>query len=149
MFCWPVMEDLAQAQFSDLFCVLYISLASYVGVAAPIGVSTQNKDTKEKYLNRNAYKLCPAKLALEAFKTFLTCANHEIIARNIVMDNHKIERVDDNIIIFVDMVPNLMSDICSRMPHIIPKLLTNLSNYRTSSYEPQRVAVYAFYCEVI
>lgn len=155
------MEELASKEFTEIFCTLYTSLASYIDVSAPIAVPTStsgsrsatninnenNNSATDKLTNiipnRNAYKLNPIKLVLNAFKTFLKCSKSEHILECI-------KKVDtlETIQQFIDLVPKLMFAICTTMYHILPKLLTHLANYRSSTYELQRIAVYAFYCEV-
>lgn len=63
------LKDVCLEQFPELFSILLICLASYIGCSAPAIRSLSDK--KEKYgfiLNRDAYKLSPSKVAFDTFR---------------------------------------------------------------------------------
>lgn len=63
------LKDICLEQFSELFSLLLIALASYVGCSAPTVKSlTEKKDKFGFILSRDAYKVNPAKVAFETFR---------------------------------------------------------------------------------
>lgn len=65
----PQLKDNCLAQFPELFSLLLICLASYIGCSAPVTKSSIDKKDRYSFvLNREAYKLNPAKVAFETFR---------------------------------------------------------------------------------
>nr|CAD7435661.1 unnamed protein product [Timema monikensis] len=144
------MRELAIGRFADLFSCFLVSVGGYVGVSPPIYTPQQPSTGGSKFAffpNRGAYKLNPARVAREAFEAFLQCAGCESIAGALSRCDH-IE-AGDSLASFVDMVPGITRAVCASIPHALPKLITALSQHATSTYESRRVAVVAFYSELV
>lgn len=150
MFQLATMHDIAVKRFPELFSVLLIALGCYVGTSPPVYTPQNTKSKKDKSTfvpNRNAYRLIPARVAVEAFKSFLLCSKCENIAEALLqctcMD------VGNSLTSFIQMVPALTRAVCSRMSQSMPRLVTCLNQYGASTFEPQRIVVAAFYAELV
>nr|CAD7202277.1 unnamed protein product [Timema douglasi] len=134
------MRELAIGRFADLFSCFLVSVGGYVGVSPPIYTPQQPSTGGSKFSfipNRGAYKLNPARVARES----------ESIAGALSRCDH-IE-AGDSLASFVDMVPGITRAVCASVPHALPKLITALSQHATSTHESRRVAVAAFYSELV
>ncbi|XP_063232625.1 maestro heat-like repeat-containing protein family member 1 isoform X2 [Bacillus rossius redtenbacheri] len=146
MFRVASMHALVTARLPELFTLLYLAVASYVGASPPVHTPHSGKDRLSFVPNRNAYKLSPARVAHDALQGFLLCARCDSVAEALLhcagIDSQ------ESLTGFVSAVPHLVRALCACVPHLLPKLITHLNQYSTSSYDPQRVAVAAFYSEL-
>ncbi|KAJ4431384.1 hypothetical protein ANN_19981 [Periplaneta americana] len=221
MFRLATMQDIAVKRFPELFSLFLISLGCYVGSSPPINTPQAKRDKSTFIPNRSAYKLIPARIAVEAFKSFLLCAKCEQVAEALLQCIHM--EAGDSLTSFIEMVPaltkiikskrlrwaghvahmgesrnaygvlvgmlegkrplgrpkcrwedNIKMDLrkvnvmvetgfillrigtddglialCARMPQCMPRLVTCLNQYATSTLEPQRIVVAAFYAELV
>ncbi|XP_076271212.1 maestro heat like repeat family protein c11.1 isoform X2 [Rhynchophorus ferrugineus] len=138
------LKDICMEQFSELFSLLLIGLASYVGCSAP--ALTFGTDKKEKFgfvLNRDAYKLSPAKVALETYRLFLICCEYNVIATNLL--TYSSIDTTDNKLIFLEIIEILVNNLCIENPQSLPWIVACLGPFIRSELEPQKVAVVAFF----
>nr|CAD7453186.1 unnamed protein product [Timema tahoe] len=136
------MRELAIGRFADLFSCFLVSVGGYVGVSPPIYTPQQSSTGGSKFSfipNRGAYKLNPARVAREA--------GCESIASALSRCDYT--EAGDSLASFVDMVPGITRAVCTNIPHALPKLITALSQHATSTHESRRVAVAAFYSELV
>ncbi|XP_069674813.1 maestro heat-like repeat-containing protein family member 1 isoform X2 [Periplaneta americana] len=147
MFRLATMQDIAVKRFPELFSLFLISLGCYVGSSPPINTPQAKRDKSTFIPNRSAYKLIPARIAVEAFKSFLLCAKCEQVAEALLQCIHM--EAGDSLTSFIEMVPALTKALCARMPQCMPRLVTCLNQYATSTLEPQRIVVAAFYAELV
>lgn len=135
------LQEICKQQFPELFSILYITLASYIGTAVP-ATTARNTSKKEKYSlipNRDAYRLNPTNVCLEAFKLFLVCGGYTAIAECLLNGNHL-----DNLQQFLNLVPLLAENVCQTAPQMLAWLVACLAPYSKSEVENQRVAVVTF-----
>ncbi|XP_066159161.1 maestro heat-like repeat-containing protein family member 1 isoform X1 [Euwallacea fornicatus] len=138
------LKEICTAQFSEFFSLLLICLASYIGCSAPAVKSLSDK--KEKYgliLNRDAYKLNPAKVAFDTFRLFLTCCEFTNMATNLLCFN-TFDSTEDRTI-FLKVVETLTNNICSDVPQSLSWIVACLGPFIRSDLEPQKIAVVAFF----
>ena len=138
------LKDICRQHFPEIFALLLVTLASYIGTSAPAIKS--NSDKKEKYgfvLNREAYKLKPAKVALETLKSFLHCCDYTQTA-GCLMNLINIDSTED-LTTFLDTTSSLVENICSENPESLSWLVACLGPYIRAELEPQRVAVVVFF----
>lgn len=67
------MNSICEAKFTDLFAVLYTTLACYIEAEAPAYAPAQSK-SQERFgfiPNRDSIKLSPAKITINTFNAFL------------------------------------------------------------------------------
>ncbi|XP_068084667.1 maestro heat-like repeat-containing protein family member 1 [Anabrus simplex] len=152
MFHIASMQEIAVKRFAELFSMFLICLGCYVGVSPPIHTpQTPHRSGKKEshgfVPNRNAYKLHPWRVAQEAFNAFLLCSKCEAVAESLLCCNQT--EVGENTASFIEVIPLLARSVCVCMPRALPKLVTSLNQYGTSSYEPQRITVAAFFAELV
>lgn len=58
-----------------------------MGTVAPAAKKTDKKE-KYNYFSRDIYKLVPAKVAVETFRSFLTCCDYEKMASSLMFINN-------------------------------------------------------------
>lgn len=142
------MQDIVISQLPELFAILLMIISSYIGSSPPV-YTPQQSNKKEKYpfvLNRDAYKLNPAKVALETCKLLLLCANCDQVAE-VFLQNTTLES-SSSLVPLIDLMPNLANNIFEFAPHIVTRLVTTLNTYAVSQFEPQRIISIAFFIEV-
>lgn len=79
------LKEICLNQFPELFSILLTSICSYMGALAP---AIKKTDSKEKYsfsFNRDAFRLMPAKVAIETFRLFLICCEFDKMATSLLM----------------------------------------------------------------
>ncbi|KAJ8916184.1 hypothetical protein NQ315_016323 [Exocentrus adspersus] len=138
------IKDISIQQFPELFSTLLVCLASYIGTSTP--VARGNGDKRDKYsfiINRDAYKLSPAKIALETFRLFLTCCEFSKMAACLLFFNH-VDTCED-LTVFLDVVQALVENLSVENPQSLSWLVGCLGPYIRADLEPQRVAVVAFF----
>lgn len=93
-------------------------------------------------LNKEAYKLHPAKICADTFKLFLTaCENTQAAAMLTLCDTTSMNS-------YLEMVPRLADNICTENSQSLAWLVASLGPYSRSDFEPQRIAVIAFFSTV-
>lgn len=135
------LREICKQQFPELFTIFYTTLASYIGSATP-ATSSRNTNKKEKFSlipNREAYKLNPINVCLEAFKTYLLCAGYNKVAESLL----NVTRLE-NLNQFLNLSLVLTEAVCTSVSISLAWVITALAAYSKSELEPQRVAVVAF-----
>ncbi|CAH1975454.1 unnamed protein product [Acanthoscelides obtectus] len=136
------LKEVCLHQFSEIFALLLITLASYMGVSPP---SAPKSDKKEKYTYflRDAYKLSPTKVALETFRYFLQCCDYEKTSTTLlfISEAEKLEDVN----LFLEVVNAMVENICIETPQSLSWLVACLGPYIRADLEPQRVVTVAFF----
>ena len=126
-------------QFPELFSTLYITLASYIGTVAPVHM---NVDKRIFVPNREAYKLSPFKMCLDAFKLFLQNSENTQAAVEVYLCTESMSS-------FLNMVPKLVENICKDNSQSLSFIVTCFGPYIRSDFEPQRIAVSAFFAYLL
>lgn len=121
-------------------------MASYINTAAPAAASLNTNERKEKYtilVNTQAYKINPAKICAEAFRLFLSlCENSNGANLLMLCDTSYMNS-------YLEMVPKLADSICMENSQSLAWLVATLGPYSRSDFEPQRIAVIAFFSSVL
>ncbi|XP_017784468.1 PREDICTED: maestro heat-like repeat-containing protein family member 1 [Nicrophorus vespilloides] len=130
------IHELCKQQFSELFSLMFIALASYVDTAAPVYSSAEKKASAVP--NRSAYKMTPFKICVDAFKLFLQNAESKRAAANLI-------NCSDSLNSFMTLVPELTESVCSDYPQSLAYLVSCLGPYLRSDTDAQRTAVVAFF----
>lgn len=89
----PQLKDVCLQQFPELFSLLLVCVASFMGTVAPAAKKVDKKE-KYSYFSRDIYKLVPAKVAVETFRLFLTCCEYEKMASSLMFINNT-ETIED------------------------------------------------------
>ncbi|KAH1014351.1 hypothetical protein HUJ04_003198 [Dendroctonus ponderosae] len=138
------LKEICLEQFPELFSLLLIALASYVGCSAPTVKSlTEKKDKFGFILSRDAYKVNPAKVAFETFRLFLICCDWNTMATNLLCFNSLGASEDQAMLLQVE--ETLVNNLCLDMPHSLSPITACLGPYIRSELDPQKVAVVAFF----
>ncbi|CAG9858443.1 unnamed protein product [Phyllotreta striolata] len=137
------LKEICLNQFPELFSILLTTVCSYMGTVAPV---IRKSDSKEKYnfsFNRDAYKLIPAKVAVETFRLFLTCCEFEKMAATLLF----ISSGDsfENMNLFLEVVQCLVENVCMEHPQALSWLVASLGPYIRADFDSQRVATVAFF----
>lgn len=141
------MQDIVISQLPELFAILLMIISSYIGTSPPIYTPQSGKKEKHSFIpNRDAYKINPAKIALETCKLLLLCANCDQVAE-VFLQNTTLES-SRSLLPMIELMPNLANSIFEYSPHIVPRLVSTLNQYAVSSFEPQRIVSTAFFVEV-
>lgn len=138
------LKEICLQQFPEMFSILLICVACYIGTSASALYSSSEK--KEKYnfiINRDAYKLNPAKLALETFRLFLVSCEFNKMANCLLFYSH-IDTCED-LTVYLEIVQALVENISIEYPQSLSWLVGCLGPYVRADLEPQRVAVVAFF----
>lgn len=142
------LKDVCRQQYPEIFSLLLITLASYIGTNFPASKQTTSK--KEKYgfvLNRDAYKQNPAKVALETFKLFLLCCDYQKIATSLLLCTQLDE--DKDLQNYQVMLENLSDSVCTETPQSLSWMVACLGPNIRADLEPQRIAVVAFLANIL
>ncbi|KAF5298497.1 hypothetical protein FQR65_LT01276 [Abscondita terminalis] len=135
------LQDVCTKQFPELFALLYITSASYIGTAAPVTSILRNSSKKEKYSiipNREAYKINPLNVCTETLRTFLECVGYSTVSQSLIENN--VESIQQ----FLEMVPSLTESVCTTLPQNYAWLISCMAPYLKSEVENQRIAAVAF-----
>ncbi|XP_045514319.1 maestro heat-like repeat-containing protein family member 1 [Pieris brassicae] len=143
------MRSICINMFSDLFAVLYTTLACYVEAEPPAYVVPSNKG-QERFgfiPNREAIKLSPAKITVNTFNSFLERADCYKVkeACSLCLS---IEHGDSSSTI-LELAPILGSSISRSCPAHLAKLISRLGGYCRSPLPPQRCAVLALMADLL
>ncbi|XP_075211694.1 maestro heat like repeat family protein c11.1 isoform X2 [Lycorma delicatula] len=140
------MQDLAISRFPEVFTLYLSILVLYIGVSPPI--TTPSSIGKMKFIpNREAYKICPARVVQDSFHSFLVCARCDSAGDSLKeLINLEFEENYDS---FLKMMPSLTRSICNTCGHNLPRILTCFSPYFNSHSEAQRIAFISFHAECV
>ncbi|KAG5897176.1 hypothetical protein JTB14_022538 [Gonioctena quinquepunctata] len=141
------LKDVCVQQFPELFSVLLVCSASYLGVIAPAVKKGEKKDKYGFSFNRNAYKVVPAKVAVETFRLFLICCGFEKMAASLLT----ISSTDtfEDMTLFLEVIQALVENICLEHPQSLSWLVACLGPYIRADLESQRVATVAFFTHLL
>lgn len=148
LFSVAVMGEIAESRFCELFSLLLVTLASYVGTLPPINTSVSTSRISSFIPNREVGKISPSKVALDCFKSFLLCTNCES-AMNFLVDNSRPDLGESLPTAFIPLMPTLVRRVCAAKLHLVNDLVDSISQYANSNSEAQRIAVIAFLAECI
>lgn len=141
------LKEVCKSQFPELFSMLLVQLASYIGTSSPALRSGSTKNGYGSILNRSAYKLKPAKVALETLRLFLQCCEYTKMAANLLAFPNI--DTDENYKTFLELVSTLVDNLCVENPESLSWLVACLGPYIRAELEPQRIAVIAFFTSIL
>lgn len=142
------MRETCRLQFAELFSLLYIYLASYVGTTAPISLthgSYLKRDRSTFSFSKDTYKPDPVSMCLKCITTFLTCAGYHSVAESLRTDKEQPMNMNH----FVTAVPSLVMNVISTVPNDLAWLVACLTPYSRSELESQRVATALFLASIL
>lgn len=134
------LDGICKKKFPELFSILYITLASYIGTAVP-ATTTRTTNKKEKYSiipNREAYKLNPLTICMSTLCTFLGCAGYTSVSESLV--GYNLENIQQ----FLDMVPILTENLSMTLSENFTWVVSCIAPYLKSEVEYQRMAAVTF-----
>lgn len=134
------LQEICNQQFSELFSLLFVILASYIGTTC----SLKDQDSSQ---NRKLYKLNPAKVALDAFKLFLLCCGSSRSAASLLLCTHLDE--DKELVHFQQMVASLVESVSIEKNDVMSWLVASLGPYIRSDMESQRIAATCFFAKLL
>ncbi|KAM3962707.1 LOW QUALITY PROTEIN: maestro heat like repeat family protein c11.1 [Aphomia sociella] len=143
------MKSICIAKFSELFSVLYTTLACYIDAEPPAYVVPQNKG-QERFgfiPNREAIKLSPAKITVTTFNAFLDradCVKVKEACSLCLSVEH-----GDGAATLLELAP-LLGGALSRdcAPHL-SRLVARLAQYARAALPPQRAAALALLADLL
>uniref|UniRef100_A0A1B6DAP1 Maestro heat-like repeat-containing protein family member 1 n=1 Tax=Clastoptera arizonana TaxID=38151 RepID=A0A1B6DAP1_9HEMI len=141
------IKDLVISHYAQLFTLLFTTFATFIGVSPPVYSPSSSKSIFIP--NRDAYKINPARDVQDALINFLICTSGGTGSEMFVVEYGKDFGDSLEIEAFLQVVSNLVRNICSTMSHMLPKLLLCLPAHANSSQDNIRVAVAAFNSECI
>ncbi|KAL3282132.1 hypothetical protein HHI36_005326 [Cryptolaemus montrouzieri] len=141
------LKDICIQQFPELFSILLITLASYIGTSAPALKDIAEKKDRHFVINRDAYKLNLAKITLETFQLFLVCCDYKEMANKLLSFSQA--ETSDKFPWLLDIIAMLVENICQDNPQYITWLVASLGPFIRAELEPQRVAVVAFFTYIL
>lgn len=134
------LQDICNQQFSELFSLLFVTLASYIGTTC----SLKDQDSSQ---NRKLYKLNPAKVALDTFKLFLLCCGSSRSAASLLLCTHLEE--DQQLAHFQQMLSSLVESVSIEKNETMSWLVASLGPYIRSDFESQRIAATCFFANLL
>lgn len=134
------LHDVCNRQYAELFSLLFVSLASYIGTTC----SLKDQDSGQ---NRKLYKLSPAKIALDTFKLFLLCCGCSRSAASLLLCTHL--DGDENLLHFQQMVSSLVESVYVEKGDSLSWLVAALGPYIRSDIESQRIAATCFFANLL
>lgn len=134
------LQEVCNQQFPELFSLLFVTLASYIGATC----SSKDQDSSQ---NRKLFKLNPAKVALDTFKLFLLCCGSSRSAASLLLCTHLEE--DKDLVHFQQMVLSLVESVSIEKNDIMSWLVASLGPYIRSDIEPQRIAATCFFANLL
>ncbi|XP_050312813.1 maestro heat-like repeat-containing protein family member 1 isoform X2 [Anthonomus grandis grandis] len=142
------LKDVCLEQFAELFALLLVCIGSYMGCSAPVaGTHTVAKPKYGIVLNREAYKLNPAKLAFDTFRSFLICCDLTTMASNLLSFSSLC--TDQDQLLFLKMTETVVGDVCRDMQHTLSWIVSFMGPFIRSDLIPQRTLVVAFFTYLI
>lgn len=144
-----MMKATCKAKFSELFAVLYTTLACYTAAEAPAYVPSGNKQ-QERFgfiPNRDAIRLSPAKITVNTFNAFLQMADcHKV--REACSLCLSVEHGDSSTTL-LELAPILSGALCRECPQHLSKVISAVALYGRSPLPPQRCAALALLADFI
>lgn len=134
------LQDVCNLQFAELFSLLFVTLASYIGTTC----SLKEQDSTH---NRKLYKLNPAKIILDTFKLFLLCGGSSRSAASLLLCTHLEE--DEKLQHFQQMVASLVESVSIEKGDSMSWLVASLGPYIRSDFESQRIAATCFFANLL
>ncbi|XP_072937353.1 maestro heat-like repeat-containing protein family member 1 [Epargyreus clarus] len=143
------MRPICIEKFSELFSVLYTTLACYIE-AEPPAYSVPNSKGQERlgYVpNREAIRLSPAKITVNTFNAFLEQA-----------DCHKVKEAcslclsvehGDSAATLLELAPLLGGALARARPPQLARLLARLAQYARSPLPPHRTAALVLLADLL
>ncbi|XP_049870550.1 maestro heat-like repeat-containing protein family member 1 [Pectinophora gossypiella] len=143
------MKPTCVSKFSDLFSVLYTTLACYIEAEPPAYAVPQNRG-QERFgfiPNREAIKLSPAKITVNTFNAFLDQAEcHKVKeACSLCLS---IEHGDSSTTL-LELAPILSGALCRSCPQYLSRLVARVASYARSPLPPQRCAAVALLADML
>ncbi|CAG9840062.1 unnamed protein product [Diabrotica balteata] len=142
------LKDICLQQFPELFTILLTCVSSYMGAISP--AIKKIDSAREKYgfsLNRDAYKMLPAKVAIETLRSFLLCCEFEKMAASLLLINNTDAFEDVNL--FLKVIQSLVENVCEEHPQSLSWLVASLGPYIRADLDPQRVVTVAFFSHLL
>lgn len=152
MFRNSQIQEVITNQFPELFVILSMIFSTYIGTSPPIHVPQQSQqiNKKEKYSivpNRDAYKLVPAKIALDTLKLMILDAKNDRVVEVFLQGGVNLESCT-SITPFVEIMPFLAESIFAYAAPSVARIVTTMNQYSNSNVDAQRITVNAFFVEV-
>uniref|UniRef100_A0A6P7GVH6 Maestro heat-like repeat-containing protein family member 1 n=1 Tax=Diabrotica virgifera virgifera TaxID=50390 RepID=A0A6P7GVH6_DIAVI len=142
------LKDICLQQFPELFTILLTCVSCYMGAISP--AIKKIDSAREKYgfsLNRDAYKMLPAKVAIETLRSFLLCCEFEKMAASLLLINNTDAFEDVNL--FLKVIQSLVENVCEEHPQSLSWLVASLGPYIRADLDPQRVVTVAFFSHLL
>ncbi|KAK9509950.1 hypothetical protein O3M35_004832 [Rhynocoris fuscipes] len=136
-----LISDLLKSSLSQLLPSLMTLLAAYIGTSPPILSPSPNKTI---VINRDAYKIIPAKVVKDCLQRVLLSVGCDPGAEAL-SSTSQLQHIES----LVSSIPQLTVSICQSFPHLLPKLMVTLNHYSSTTCEPQRIIITAFYAECL
>ncbi|KAJ2944509.1 hypothetical protein O0L34_g3854 [Tuta absoluta] len=145
----PTMKPICVSKFSELFSVLYTTLACYIEAEPPAYALSQNK-SQERFgfiPNRESIKLSPAKITVNTFSAFLEQAECDKVkeACSLCLS---IEHGDSSATL-LELAPIISGALCRESPQYLAKLVAKVASYARSPLPPQRCAAIALLADLL
>ncbi|XP_073987076.1 maestro heat like repeat family protein c11.1 isoform X1 [Rhodnius prolixus] len=136
-----LISDLLKSSFPQLLPSLMTLLAAYIGSSPPILSPSPNKTI---VINRDAYKIIPARVVKDCLQRVLIVVGCEPAAEALASTS-QLQHIES----LVSSIPQLTVSVCQTFPHLLPKLMVSLNQYASTTCEPQRIIITAFYAECL
>lgn len=143
------MKATCKAKFSELFSVLYTTLACYIDAEPPAYSHSGNK-MQERFgfvPNRESVRLSPAKITINAFSAFLEQADCQKVREACALCL-SVEH-GDSATTLLELAPILGGAVSRECPQHLAKLVSRVSAYAKSSLPPQRCAAHALLADLL
>ncbi|XP_059616812.1 maestro heat-like repeat-containing protein family member 1 [Phlebotomus argentipes] len=156
--CVEIQNDLKK-RFPELFGMLLTTLATYTGVLAPNAPNsspagknnTNSKASKFGFIpNKDSIKSNPCEIVLLTFKEFLRNLGMEQVS--VVFDVCPHLASSEDLGHFIDVVPPIANALVNELgisSTAMRQVVTVLSKYIPSPYDPQRIAAIALYSQLV
>uniref|UniRef100_A0A182QHL8 Uncharacterized protein n=1 Tax=Anopheles farauti TaxID=69004 RepID=A0A182QHL8_9DIPT len=166
MFRCPELKNEMQSRFAEIFCMLLSTLASYITLLPPYSVLGQPgaagnvtipkagrrgiKGTTTGSGTKDAAKLSPCQMVLEAFQTFLETLGMQQISLVLEVCPDLAASTDLNS--FIEILTPLGVATASEVginSALMRQIVTTMSRYVSSPYDTQRIASTGFYAHLV
>ncbi|GAB0100042.1 maestro heat-like repeat-containing protein family member 1 [Sergentomyia squamirostris] len=156
--CPEIQTDLKK-RFPEIFGMLLTTLATYTGILAPNAPNTSpgnknnSKSNSSKFgfiPNKESIKTNPCEVVLLTFKEFLLNLSMEQVA--VVFDVCPHLATCEDLGNFIDIMPPITNALINELgmtSTTMRQLITVLSKYIPSPYDPQRIAAIALYAQLV
>lgn len=143
------MKPICIAKFSDLFSVLYTTLACYIDAESPAYAPPANK-TQERFgfvPNRESIKLSPGKITAHTFNAFLEQADCQKISEACSLCL-SIEHGDSSSTL-LELAPILSGALSRYCPSQLARLVSRIAQYARYPLPPQRCAALSLLADLL